>query len=472
MSKKATLFKGFILSQSILATFLLVASPAHSMDSFFKGLELKKEGDAFGKDAAAARIKGEKEKAGADALADASIARTDGAIKRSDAAIASLTERLKNIAGVHAADQAKLDAQRAVLAKEKAEREAKRAAAEAAAAALVPVAPPSPGGIILPPPPHHDTDLEGFQEANTNSNLKVAELSSSSDRSDADLIDSVISAQFSASQSKVDANKASGEDDEFLNNGGWISGFVGSNKDSKIGQKTKFQGGSIGYERFINCYDIVGVAFTKMNINSNSANVNLKSNSHIFSIYTLMSLDDLLFAGYVFGGKNQMKSSRNEAKGKFSAYIYGASASLGYPIKMDNHSLTPMIGLNFYGVNRKAYNEEGSAGKSFSKVSSKSLVGKIAARYSYNIVKEEMSIAPYLSVGVLKDLMLKSSTLRIENVSSDEFNTKSNRKKVVFYARPGLMLKTELFDVGLTYTFEKAKSYTGHVASAKLLVRF
>jgi outer membrane autotransporter protein len=190
-----------------------------------------------------------------------------------------------------------------------------------------------------------------------------------------------------------------------------------------------------------------------------------------------VSLDRFLLGAYVFGGRSQMKSSRSIedgqlAKGKFGSYIYGASASLGYPIKMDNHSLTPTVGLNFYGSTRKGYKESGVGARSIPKQNSSSLVAKVGARYAYTIEQDNMKIIPSLSVGCLKDLVVKSKSLRIDAESPGEFKSTNSKKKTSFYVKPGLALKTELFDFSLAYTFEKAKKYTGHVGSAKLLAKF
>jgi hypothetical protein len=273
--------------------------------------------------------------------------------------------------------------------------------------------------------------------------------------------------------------QASGEDDEFMNNAVWTSGFVGSSKDSKMGVKNKFQGGSIGYQRFANCSSIVGVALTKVNGTSKSAGANLKNNSHILSAYTLMEMNNILLGAYLFGGKSLVKSSRYGdagllATGKFSSYIYGVSGSLGYAIQSENHTLTPTIALSYYGSRSKAYKEKGEDAKSFGKQSGRSLVGKVGAKYSYTIVQDNMKIVPSLSVGIMRDLMMKSSAagLQSDDASESVFKMDKPRKKTSVYVKPALTLKSELFDFSMSYGLEKAKKYTGHVGSAKLVVKF
>ena len=274
---------------------------------------------------------------------------------------------------------------------------------------------------------------------------------------------------------------ASGEESEFLNNGVWISGLVGSSKDSKNKSKNKFQGGTVGYQRFADCSSIVGVALTKLNGANKSVDANLKNSSNLLSAYTLMQLDNFLLGAYVFGGKSQIKSSRYANKnliatGKFSSYIYGAGGSLGYAIRSENHTLTPTAALNYYGSKAKAYKEKGVDAKSIAKQSDSSLVGNIGIRYSYAIEQDEMKIVPSVAVGVMRDLMSKSKSKSAISQASAEnagvFNLDKPKKKTSLYVRPDLTLKSELFDFSLAYGFEKAKKYTGHLGSAKLLVKF
>jgi hypothetical protein len=320
---------------------------------------------------------------------------------------------------------------------------------------------------------HNDSDEVANilpSNAHVNSNGRV-------NKSIADVMQNLVSIQNGSMQSYL----ASGEESEFLNNGVWISGLVGSSKDSKHKSKNKFQGGTVGYQRFADCSSIVGVALTKLNGANKSVDANLKNSSNLLSAYTLMQLDNFLLGAYVFGGKSQVKSSRYANKnliatGKFSSYIYGAGGSLGYAIRSENHTLTPTAGLNYYASKAKAYKEKGVDAKSIAKQSDSSLIGNIGIRYSYAIEQDEMKIVPSVAVGMMRDLMSKSKSKSAISQASAEnagvFNLDKPKKKTSLYVRPDLTLKSELFEFSLAYGFEKAKKYAGHLGSAKLLVRF
>ena len=262
--------------------------------------------------------------------------------------------------------------------------------------------------------------------------------------------------------------------------GVWISGFIGSSTDTK-GQKKKdgFAGGSIGYELFLADRDLLGFALSSVYGKSKLPGQAIKSDNYIFSAYGLKNFDNAFVSVAVFGGLSNNTSCRNTAsgqtKGKFKGSMYGASAAAGYNIRSQQHVITPQIALSYFAAVQKGYKEKGAA--TAQEVKSKRgsvLNAKLAARYSYFVEMEDMSLIPSITLGVSSDLSSSAKNGGGKVVVSGKnlrFINKT-RRQTLFFLAPSFDVKTDNLDFKLSYTFEKGSKFIGHIGSAKVALKF
>jgi hypothetical protein len=282
----------------------------------------------------------------------------------------------------------------------------------------------------------------------------------------------------------IGTSSDSKDDEKDLTNGVWVGGFLGNGVDKNTANKikTNFAGGSIGYERFINESDILGVSVSRITSSSKAEDVKIKSQAYVLSLYTVMNFDNMLVGGYVFGGRNQSKLDDGS---KPKSYLYGVNASLGYVFVNGDHLVTSVVGLSYYGSNQDDY--ETKDGYKVKSGNSSVLNAKAAVKYAYNIERENMRITPAMTVGVVQDLAIKShrssveraagvidsADVRVEGGEGESFTVRSNQqRKTMLFVRPSIVMQGRGVDVGVYYSFETAKKYVGHTGSIKVLLKF
>ncbi len=108
------------------------------------------------------------------------------------------------------------------------------------------------------------------------------------------------------------------------------------------------------------------------------------------------------------------------------------------------------------------------------KKSGTALIGTAAVKYGYVIENEGMTIIPGVQIGASSDFIAKSSNVKTKLLWQDQaYEVKSNTKRQTrFFVTPSLIAKSDSFDLGLSYTFDKAQKATGHLVSLKLLTKF
>jgi hypothetical protein len=276
--------------------------------------------------------------------------------------------------------------------------------------------------------------------------------------------------------------QAAGEGD--AQNGAWISGFVGNNKDKSTDYKSKtnLAGGSIGYERYVGDDSAIGAAITLMNGKTKyDANHKRNSTNYVASIYGLTKVDDFIFSGSVFAGLGNTKSSKNianvTAKGKSKNQLYGASLGVAYQIQKDQHLFRPSVGVHYLDMNYGSLNEKagGITYDKFAKSKTGVLTGTLAAKYGYTLTKDNMVFIPAVEVGVARDHVVNNSYREeylMVGTGIVNLGPLQNKKQTRVFVTPSLLAKGELVDCSLSYTFDKAKKATGHMVALKLLTRF
>jgi hypothetical protein len=82
---------------------------------------------------------------------------------------------------------------------------------------------------------------------------------------------------------------------------------------------------------------------------------------------------------------------------------------------------------------------------------------------------------PKLIIGVSKDLTRKAplfSARSLDGGDAFNFSGRSNSLQPIFLISPGILAKSDYFDIDLSYSLEKSMKLTGHLGSLKLRVKF
>ena len=276
---------------------------------------------------------------------------------------------------------------------------------------------------------------------------------------------------------------AAGEDKEKLN-GAWIQGIGGISTDTNtpgIKAKTNFAGFALGYERLITDDTLIGasISFTNGTIKYGSSE-KATNKTYVGSLYGIHNIDNILINGALFFGKGAMKATRQLSDqtlvGKPNITVYGAIAEIGYKFEHMEHSLIPSISAQYAAINQSQYKETGgNAAQSYGKRTGQIFEGDIAAKYQYALQTNQFLLLPSIKVGVARNIQLKSSDLKYKLANGNDaiYPIKGNRnQQTKVFASPELMMKSDSFDFSLSYKFEKAKKYTGHMFGAKLMAKF
>ncbi len=273
-----------------------------------------------------------------------------------------------------------------------------------------------------------------------------------------------------------------GESVEDPRNGAWISGFTGDNVDKNTQkQKTSFVGGSIGYERFLESDNTIGLAVTNIKGKTKSSlDSKIDSIHYIASIYGISKVDQLIFSGSVFAGQGTNKTKRSvgstSANAKFKSHVYGAKGVVAYKVQKGGHAITPSVALQYSTSSQNKHKEKGSSddNRQTDKRSTNVLFGTLAAKYEYLIHRQNMVVVPSVQTGLSRDLANRSSGIKSRFLSTEEtYNIKANNKRQTrLFVTAGIVAKTDNFDVNVSYSIDKAKKEIGHMASVKLVSHF
>lgn len=274
---------------------------------------------------------------------------------------------------------------------------------------------------------------------------------------------------------------AAGQSDYFKPNSFWVSGFVGSDSykiDSKA--NSRFVGGSVGYDFFINDVDIVGLAFSRIYGKTSAPTVKSENYASLASLYGLFRFEHIVIntsamVGFANVENVRMNHQADQTKSTFDNLLYGVNATVGYKVKSNSHIFTPFVGLAYSGNNQNSYQEQGHEPYSFKKASGRNMSSIMAVKYEYLIYRDETYLIPKLTVGFSKDLLKKPIVFSARSLSNGEdFNIKSNAslsQNSVFIA-PGIVAKNDYITVDLSYTMERSEGFIGHVGCLKMSVKF
>jgi hypothetical protein len=272
---------------------------------------------------------------------------------------------------------------------------------------------------------------------------------------------------------------SAGQGENIVSNSVWTAGFIGSDRYKGV-SRSNFAGGSIGADFLINDVDIVGFAFTKAYNRGRSNDVASKSYADLTSVYGLLRFGDAFFTTSAFVGQVKTKAENQDSKGvitsaKFGNSLYGVNASIGYEIKEQRHIFTPFVNLAFFGAKQGGCKKNGQDASNVKKSYERSISSLAALKYSYLIDSDHSYLMPKVIVGFTKNLSQKAPIFSAAQLQDGDLLNVSkgrpNKVQTTFFISPGIIAKSQYFDIDLSYLFEKSRKFTGHIGALKLRIK-
>jgi hypothetical protein len=133
------------------------------------------------------------------------------------------------------------------------------------------------------------------------------------------------------------------------------------------------------------------------------------------------------------------------------------------------------VALSYFAASQKGYKEKGAATAQEVKSKRSSVLNaRLAAKYSYLMEMDDMSIVPSVTMGVSSDLSSSAKNGGSKVISSREGLkfVNNTRRQTLFFLAPSLDVKTDILDFKLSYTLDKGSKFIGHIGSAKIALKF
>ncbi|MDF2965868.1 MAG: hypothetical protein K0Q51_1256 [Rickettsiaceae bacterium] len=264
----------------------------------------------------------------------------------------------------------------------------------------------------------------------------------------------------------------------------WLKGFISKGKQkatqNSLGFKTSHGGGIIGIDSMFNDYNLLGFAYSHVNMKAKYSNFNAKSRMHanILTGYLSSYFTDTMFLNSQLKyGKVRLKNS-GDSKMNTKGALFGIREELGFDIKLDNAVvMTPTIGLAYDEIKLGRFREKGT--KEDVEVSAKRN-RRLNALFGIDLAKviymEGSSLVPHLHLGIEHSISNKGKTIKVTTLNETADSDILPQKKIgktTYVVGAGLKLvSSSKMEVSLNYDMVMRDKFRSHNGSLKLRINF
>ena len=281
-----------------------------------------------------------------------------------------------------------------------------------------------------------------------------------------------------------------GEERKF---GAWITPMYGTSTQkatgTNAGYRLKSVGGTIGIDTEANSDLTLGLAgsFVKTDVKyKGRAADKTKIDTYMLSIYGIQQLTDFWFMqGYASYATSKVKNSESRnlannvteiARGSFDTTSYSGELLAGYNIKMNEATVTPMLGASYININDGGYKETGTANQNLTirKKSASKIDAIVGIRAQMTSNMSGMEITPEIHGFVRHSLLSKHAKVIAEHTGlANNFTPKSAKdQKTTYNLGIGVNTASGIYEYGVGYDLTMANKMIGHQGSLKIRLNF